>query len=99
MGFSTQDRQRAMSSRCEITGGGETEKEQRLFLGALGVTVQRARVAGKALCSGGKGKRLYEKEGRGDSMMQIKKIRGKGANLSLTSGAILVTMALLPLSN
>lgn len=37
------------------------------------------------LCSSRESKGFYEKEGRGDYMRQIKKIRGKGANLVLTA--------------
>lgn len=33
LGFSTQDPQLATSSRCEITGGSETEKRTKAFLG------------------------------------------------------------------
>lgn len=78
-----------LSSRCEIAGGGETDKEQRLFLGGLGIAVRGAQVpeTRKVLCSSRESKGFYEKEGRGNYMLQIKKIRGKEANLVLTGGA------------
>lgn len=78
-----------LSSRCEIAGGGETDKEQRLFLGGLGIAVRGAQVpeTRKVLCSSRESKGFYEKEGRGNYMLQIKKIRGKETNLVLTGGA------------